>query len=101
MFSFSHQAFLFRSWASVRVMTAEQRAALLELVARRDPSAKLSYRECDKIAKDLNLTLEQVILLFVYSTTQCLKSQLETNKFLGSKQILQRDDRFFYLFIYP
>ncbi|XP_022972207.1 uncharacterized protein LOC111470808 [Cucurbita maxima] len=58
------EAFLFRSWASVRVMTAEQRAALLELVARRDPSAKLSYRECDKIAKDLNLTLEQVLRVY-------------------------------------
>lgn len=42
-------------------MTAEQRAALMELVARRDLREKLSYRECEKIAKDLNLTLEQVI----------------------------------------
>ena len=58
---FSPQTFLFRSWASTRVMTAEQRAALLDLVARRDLREKLSYRECGKIAKDLNLTLEQVI----------------------------------------
>jgi general transcription factor 3C polypeptide 1 len=41
-------------------MTAEQRAELLKRVTRDDLSEKISYRECEKIAKELNLTLEQV-----------------------------------------
>ncbi|KAL2516429.1 B-block binding subunit of TFIIIC [Forsythia ovata] len=56
-----HEVFHSRSWASVRVMTAEQRAELLKRVAKDEPNKKLSYRECEKIAKDLNLTLEQVL----------------------------------------
>lgn len=43
-------------------MTAEQRAELLKRVAKDDLSKKISYRECEKIAKDLRLTLEQVSL---------------------------------------
>ena len=56
------QVFLFRSWASVRVMTADQRAELLNRVVQDDISEKISYKDCEKIAKDLNLTLEQVRL---------------------------------------
>lgn len=56
------QVFLFRSWASARVMTAEQRAELLKRVVRDCTSEKLSFKECEKIAKDLNLTLEQVTI---------------------------------------
>lgn len=41
-------------------MTAEQRAELLKYVSKHDLSEKISYRDCEKIAKDLNLTLEQV-----------------------------------------
>ncbi|XP_038903737.1 uncharacterized protein LOC120090216 isoform X2 [Benincasa hispida] len=68
------ETFLFRSWASTRVMTAEQRAALLELVAKRDLKEKLSYRECEKIAKDLNLTLEQVLRMYYDRCQQRLRS---------------------------
>ncbi|KAA0067657.1 B-block_TFIIIC domain-containing protein [Cucumis melo var. makuwa] len=68
------ETFLFRSWASTRVMTAEQRAALLDLVAKRDLREKLSYRECEKIAKDLNLTLEQVLRMYYDRCQQRLKS---------------------------
>ncbi|KAK3030920.1 hypothetical protein RJ639_036658, partial [Escallonia herrerae] len=59
-----HEIFLFRSWASVRVMTAEQRAELLKRVVDDDPGKKLSFKECEKIAKDLNLTLEQVLRVY-------------------------------------
>lgn len=81
-----HQVFLFRSWASVGVMTAEQRAALLEIVARRDLSENLSFEECEKIANDLNLTLEQVILRFLYST-ECTYGAYNTCifNFLGGR----------------
>lgn len=46
-------------------MTAEQRAELLKCVVRDCTSEKLSFQECGKIAKDLNLTLEQVIIFCV------------------------------------
>lgn len=44
-------------------MTSEQRAELLRHVVKDGSSGKISYKECEKIAKDLNLTLEQVSLL--------------------------------------
>ncbi|CAJ2638415.1 unnamed protein product [Trifolium pratense] len=59
-----HEVFRFRSWASNRLMTAEQRAELLKHVTKHDLSEKISYRDCDKIAKDLNLTLEQVLSMY-------------------------------------
>ncbi|XP_023749005.1 uncharacterized protein LOC111897275 isoform X1 [Lactuca sativa] len=59
-----HEVFLSRSWASVRVMTAHQRAELLKLVANDDSNQKLSYKKCEKIAENLNLTLEQVLRVF-------------------------------------
>lgn len=45
-------------------MTTEQRAKLLQRIAI-DEKEKLSFKECEKIAKDLNLTLEQVKICFV------------------------------------
>ncbi|THG08515.1 hypothetical protein TEA_002148 [Camellia sinensis var. sinensis] len=59
-----HEVFFFRSWASVRVMTADQRAELLKRVVNDDPNKKLSFKECEKIANDLNLTLEQVLRVY-------------------------------------
>ncbi|KAK6911874.1 B-block binding subunit of TFIIIC, partial [Dillenia turbinata] len=59
-----HEVFLFRSWASVRVMTADQRAELLKRVVKDDSSKKLSFRQCEEIAEDLNLTLEQVLRVY-------------------------------------
>ncbi|KAJ0006939.1 hypothetical protein Pint_29068 [Pistacia integerrima] len=56
-----HEVFHYRSWASVRVMTADQRAELLKCMVRDNVNEKISYKECEKIAKDLNLTLEQVL----------------------------------------
>lgn len=43
-------------------MTAGQRAELLKCVAKDDSNRRLSFFECEKIAKDLDLTLEQVCL---------------------------------------
>ncbi|GMI73201.1 hypothetical protein like AT1G17450 [Hibiscus trionum] len=59
-----HEVFLNRSWASDRVMTADQRAALLKRIVKDDLNVKLSYRDCEKIAKDLNLTLQQVLRVY-------------------------------------
>lgn len=54
------QVFHFRSWTSAKVMTTGQRAELLKRVAKDGAKKRLSFNECEKIAEDLNLTLEQV-----------------------------------------
>ncbi|KAH1259669.1 hypothetical protein GmHk_02G002996 [Glycine max] len=59
-----HELFRFRSWASTRLMTAEQRAELLKHVTKDNLSENISYRDCEKIAKDLNLTTEQVLSMY-------------------------------------
>jgi len=46
-------------------MTAEQRAELLKHVKKDNLSEKISYRDSEKIAKDLNLSMEQVSLFQV------------------------------------
>ncbi|KAH6827918.1 hypothetical protein C2S53_014880 [Perilla frutescens var. hirtella] len=53
-----------KSWASARVMTAGQRVELLKRVAQDGTKKKLSFEECEKIAEDLNLTLEQVLRVY-------------------------------------
>lgn len=57
------QLFLNRSWTSVRVMTTEQRIELLERVSNGDSDKKIALKDCVKIAKDLNLSLEQVVFI--------------------------------------
>lgn len=47
-------------------MTADQRAELLKRVMKDDQSGKLSFKDCGKIAKDLNLSLEQVSSSLIY-----------------------------------
>ncbi|XP_039060768.1 uncharacterized protein LOC120204817 isoform X2 [Hibiscus syriacus] len=72
-----HEVFLNRSWVSDRVMTADQRAELLKRIVKDDLNEKLSYRDCEKIAKDLNLTLQQVLRVY-YD-----KQQKRLNRFRG------------------
>ncbi|KAK6264270.1 hypothetical protein SCA6_019704 [Theobroma cacao] len=72
-----HEVFLNRSWASVRVMTADQRAQLLKRILKDNINEKLSFKDCEKIAKDLNLTLEQVLRVY-YD-----KHQKRLNRFQG------------------
>ncbi|KAK9131357.1 hypothetical protein Sjap_011844 [Stephania japonica] len=55
------EVFLFRAWASIRGMTGDQRAELLKRIVIDDSSKKLSFSDCVKISKDLNLTLHQVL----------------------------------------
>lgn len=54
------QVFHYRSWASVSAMTAVQRAELLKRIGRDNVHEKIPFKECQKIVKDLDLTLEQV-----------------------------------------
>ncbi|KAL6514977.1 hypothetical protein OROGR_020556 [Orobanche gracilis] len=68
-----HEVFHPRSWASSRAMTADERVELHKRVAKDDPKERLSFSECEKIAEDLNLTLEQVLvksLVFGISSPQ-------------------------------
>ncbi|XP_071686100.1 uncharacterized protein [Rutidosis leptorrhynchoides] len=73
-----HEIFLSRSWASVRVMTAHQRAELFKHVASEGSDKKISYRKCEKIAENLNLTLEQVLRVF-YDKRQKDKMRVATS----------------------
>ncbi|KAI9162251.1 hypothetical protein LWI28_025385 [Acer negundo] len=70
-----HEVFVYRSWASV--MTADQRAELQSRIAK-DNHEKLPFKECEKIAKDLNLTLEQVLRMYYDKKNQRL------NRFRGA-----------------
>ncbi|XP_021860398.1 uncharacterized protein [Spinacia oleracea] len=67
---------LYRSWTTVRVMKAEQRSDLLKRI-KDQQSKKLSFQECREIAKDLNLTLEQVLRVYYDNRQQRL------NRFQG------------------
>ncbi|VFQ59197.1 unnamed protein product [Cuscuta campestris] len=67
-----HEVFFSRSWASVRVMTADQRAKLLKRVSNDCSNKKLSFKECEEIAKDLNLTMEQVLRVSYDKRKHCL-----------------------------
>lgn len=49
-------------------MTADQRAELNKCIMKNGPDKKLSLSACEKIAKDLSLTLEQVCMLLIYAT---------------------------------
>ncbi|URD86352.1 hypothetical protein MUK42_27492 [Musa troglodytarum] len=50
-----------RSWTSVRVMNTEQRIELLKRVNNVDPRKKISFKDCIRIARELDLTVEQVL----------------------------------------
>ena len=47
-------------------MTAHQRTELFKLVASDDLDKKISYKKCEKIAENLNLTLEQVCFVLAF-----------------------------------
>ncbi|RZC87719.1 hypothetical protein C5167_028173 [Papaver somniferum] len=73
-----HEVFLYRSWASIRVMTADQRALLLKRVVQDDLANKISFKDCVQIARDLNLTLEQISII-----TSWILNQKQVNADLG------------------
>lgn len=71
-----HEVYLARSWASARVMTADQRAELNKCIIKNGPDKKLSLSACEKIAKDLSLTLEQVLRVY-YDNRQKRNTRLK------------------------
>ncbi|KAE9605186.1 putative B-block binding subunit of TFIIIC, winged helix-turn-helix DNA-binding protein [Lupinus albus] len=66
-----HEVYRFRSWASNRLMTAEQRCELLKRLPKDECREKISYKDCEKIAKDINLTLEQVLSVYYSNRRHC------------------------------
>lgn len=62
---YSFQVFHPRSWTSFRVMTAEQRMELLSRVTNVDREKKISLKDCIRIARELDLTVEQVSVYYL------------------------------------
>ncbi|CAN1162161.1 hypothetical protein LINPERPRIM_LOCUS1322 [Linum perenne] len=60
-----------RSWTSARVISAEKRAELLKRIVN-DSMNRIPYKECEKIAMDLNLTLQQVLHFYYDKHHRCL-----------------------------
>ncbi|XP_072956159.1 uncharacterized protein [Typha angustifolia] len=55
------EVFLPRAWTSIRVMTTEQRLELLKRVTNVDREKRISFKDCVRIARELNLSVEQVL----------------------------------------
>ncbi|EPS69931.1 hypothetical protein M569_04836 [Genlisea aurea] len=53
--------FRLKSWGSSLVMTSEQRVELLKCISKYDTNKKLSLIDCEKISKDLDLTIGQMV----------------------------------------
>ncbi|KAG8079855.1 hypothetical protein GUJ93_ZPchr0007g5497 [Zizania palustris] len=67
-----------RSWSSLRVMTTEQRLELQQRVMNVMEKGKLSYKDCRIIAKELNLSVQQV--LCVTQSQRKVSSRLTSQK---------------------
>ncbi|BAF09421.1 uncharacterized protein [Oryza sativa Japonica Group] len=50
-----------RSWSSLRVMTTEQRLELQQRIMNASENGKLPFRDCRIIARELNLSVQQVL----------------------------------------
>ncbi|CAN0877955.1 SART-1 family protein DOT2, partial [Linum grandiflorum] len=67
------------AWKSARVMSAEKRTELLKRIANESANKKLSYKECEKIAMDLKLTLQQVLHFYYNKRYRCPDTDVNTN----------------------
>ncbi|TKW40477.1 hypothetical protein SEVIR_1G248400v4 [Setaria viridis] len=52
-----------RSWSSLRVMTTEQRLELQQRIMNVSEKGKIPFKDCVRIARELNLSVEQVLRL--------------------------------------
>ncbi|CAN6232552.1 unnamed protein product [Urochloa humidicola] len=52
-----------RSWSSLRVMTTEQRLELQQRIMTVSEKGKIPFKDCVRIARELNLSVEQVLRL--------------------------------------
>ncbi|CAI0447514.1 unnamed protein product [Linum tenue] len=73
------EVFSQRSWTSTRVMSAEQRAELLKRIVNDSTKQKIRYKECETIAMDLNLTLQQVLHFYYDKHHRVLETKGKSN----------------------
>ncbi|KAJ1280066.1 hypothetical protein BS78_04G203900 [Paspalum vaginatum] len=52
-----------RSWSSLRVMTTEQRLELQQCIMNVSEKGKIPFKDCVRIARELNLSVQQVLRL--------------------------------------
>ncbi|XP_002454215.2 uncharacterized protein LOC8066182 isoform X2 [Sorghum bicolor] len=52
-----------RSWSTLRVMTTEQRLELQQRIMNVSEKGKIPFKDCVRIARELNLSVEQVLRL--------------------------------------
>ena len=52
-----------RSWSSLRVMTTEQRLELQQRIMSVTEKGKIPFKDCVRIARELNLSVEQVCVM--------------------------------------
>ncbi|GJM87610.1 hypothetical protein PR202_ga03582 [Eleusine coracana subsp. coracana] len=63
-----------KSWSSVRVMTTEQRLGLQQRVMDVSEQGKIPFKDCVRIARELNLSVEKVLRVS-YARQSRLKEQ--------------------------
>ncbi|KAH9605703.1 hypothetical protein KSS87_015506 [Heliosperma pusillum] len=89
--SMCYEVCLYRSWTTVRVMKAGQRDELLKRI-KDQQNKKLTFMECREIAKELNLTLQQVLRIYYDNRQKRLdKFQADSDVRVMGSNI--RDDR--------
>ncbi|XP_035815188.1 uncharacterized protein [Zea mays] len=74
-----------RSWCSLRVMTTEQRLELQQRIMDVGEKGKIPFKDCVRIARELNLSVEQVLRLSYER-----QSRLHEQPSFTSKQKQQR-----------
>ncbi|KAK9667114.1 hypothetical protein RND81_14G234000 [Saponaria officinalis] len=89
--SVAHEVCLYRSWTTVRVMKAEQRAALIKRI-KDQGSKKLTFKECREIAKELKLTLEQVLRVY-YDERQQRLDRFQSDSNVQVMRSVKRSER--------
>ncbi|XP_074286289.1 uncharacterized protein LOC141611611 isoform X2 [Silene latifolia] len=89
--SVAYEVCLYRSWTTVRVMKAGQRDELLKRI-KDQRNKKLTFMECREIAKELNLTLQQVLRIY-YDNRQKRLDKFQANSDVGEMGSNIRDDR--------
>ncbi|KAM3242387.1 hypothetical protein ACQJBY_054823 [Aegilops geniculata] len=81
-----------RSWSSRRVMTIEQRRELQKRIRKISEEGRIPFKDCLVIAKELNLSLEQVLCVS-YSQNRQLSFPTQKQQRASSGSICQKRKR--------
>ncbi|KAJ1286504.1 hypothetical protein BS78_03G357100, partial [Paspalum vaginatum] len=85
-----------RSWSSQGVMTTEQRLELQQRLMNESEKGELSYKVCRIIAKELNLSVQQVLRAYSRNRQFCGKASIsdtQNQRKLSSVSISQKSKR--------